>query len=364
MSVVVDHVIGRPRLRPQPLVWFPLRPADSPLVAEGEEVTPGASLLERVRDAAAVEIALPSAARAPAPGTRVTGRRGRRREAHGGEGTPGAVLGELEDDLVRRAVTAAVAPEAVGRVLYEGTRRRLRVAVGRHVETVSVPMPGRVESIEPSRIGVRANGEAIPGAFAAGEPTSGRLVLAVDRPDAELRAAAIDVSANGAILVGGARVDAEVLTRARAMGVRGIVTGGLMGRDLRTYLASEARQRAALHAAPPFGLVVLDGYGKRPFPSPLWRCLAAAEGREVALTMDPALVVLPAGTPLPAPDPDAVWVRSGDQLGREGRLLEVLGPERHAAGVYQPSARVLLLGDERRPEEERVIPLADLERFE
>src|SRR3990170_3405852 len=123
------------------------------------------------------------------------------------------------------------------------------------------PAAGVVESVGPAAIVIRADGIGLPGTLTAGEATVGRLVVAVRRPDDELPVAAVDVGAAGAILVAGARIDVEALPRARAMGVRGVIVGGVVGRDLRSFAASEARQRAALHTSPPFALLVLDGFG-------------------------------------------------------------------------------------------------------
>jgi hypothetical protein len=69
-------------------------------------------------------------------------------------------------------------------------------------------------------------------------------------------------------------VDAETLTRARAMGVRGVVVTGLSSKERRDYLASEARQRSALHRLPPFAVLVLEGVVRRPLPGPCSPCSA------------------------------------------------------------------------------------------
>ena len=81
----------------------------------------------------------------------------------------------------------------------------------------------------------------------------------------------------------GARIDAEALTRARAMGVRGIVVASLPGKDLRDFRASERRQRASLHSLQPFGVLVLDGTVRRPIPSPVAALLEKIAGRDVSL---------------------------------------------------------------------------------
>ena len=87
------------------------------------------------------------------------------------------------------------------------------------------------------------------GIVALGGPTRGRLQVAAGA-DSELRAGGLDVALAGAILVVGSRVDAETLTRARAMGVRGIIVTGLASKERRDFLASErasGRRSIACH---------------------------------------------------------------------------------------------------------------------
>jgi hypothetical protein len=337
-----DMVPPRPRLRRDPLAWFALQPADRPLVEPQQRVIAGDPLLERVRDPSISEARLPPTAETPQPGEQVR------------SGQPVAGRG-------RRAIRFP----AGGRVLYEAPSRQLRVAVGTQHEVFSSPVAGVVETVTPGGIGIRAEGLGLPGVASAGDAAAGRLVIAVPSPDAELRASAIDVGGAGAILVAGSRVDVEALTRARAMGVRGIITGGLMGRDLRGFLASDARQRAALHPTAAFGAVVLDGYGKRPIPTGLWDCLVAAEGEEVGLIVEPPMIVLPASILAPEVPVDRVRVTAGPYVNREARFVQNVGAWRQPGGVYQSSALVYL--EDAGPGADigrLVVPLGDLERFE
>lgn len=323
----------------QPRVRLRLGAGDVPLVAIGQRVAAGDPVAERRRDGAVAEARL-GGSPAPEPGTTV--------EA----GVPVAGRG-------RRAVRFA----GSGRVLYTTPSGLLRVAVGRHAEQLGTPAAGVVESVGPAAIVIRADGIGLPGTLTAGEATVGRLVVAVRRPDDELPVAAVDVGAAGAILVAGARIDVEALTRARAMGVRGVIVGGVVGRDLRSFAASEARQRAALHASPPFALLVLDGFGKRPIPPGAWAALVAAEGRDVGISADPSFALLDVGAAVAAEPRDRVRIAAGEGLGRIGRLLEVVGRRRLPAGVLGPVARVALeAGGPGQPPEERLVPLADLER--
>ena len=119
------------------------------------------------------------------------------------------------------------------------------------------------------------------------------------------------------------------------MGVCGVVVAGLSSKERRDFLASEARQRAALHRLPPFAVLVLDGATRRPLAGAVQAVLAALAGREVAIVTDPPMLVfdLP-NLIIPDPPVDLVRIRAGSLAGREGRFVRAIGPRRFAGGVH------------------------------
>ncbi len=236
-------------------------------------------------------------------------------------------------------------------------RGRWRVASGTLSDPLETPLAGIVREVRPgTSITVRAAGRGLRGIVALGGPTRGRLQ---GSPDSELRAGGLDVNSAGAILVVGSRVDAETLTRARAMGVRGVVVTGLSSKERRDYLASEARQRSALHRLPPFAVLVLDGAVRRPVAGAVLALLGTLTGHEVAIVTDPPMLVfdLP-GLVVPTPPVDLVRIR-GDALGgREGRFVEAIGPRRFPGGVHLEACLV------RFPDgTTAAVPIGNLERF-
>jgi hypothetical protein len=315
---------------------FALRPGDRPLIEDGAPVTAGEALLERLRDRRVAEVVIPAAAREA-----VTA---------GERWAPAAPAG-------RRRPERDVDGELLAPV--PGSKDKWRLVTGEHRDIFPAPLSGTVSAVQPgAELRVRAAGLALTAAFAAGSASSGRLELATD-PFGELRAGGIDVGRAGSILVVGARIDAEALTRARAMGVRGIVVASLPGKELRDFQASERRQRAALHAPSPFGVLVLQGATRRRIPTPIAALFERLAGRDVALLVDPPALVFEATTDeLPAVAPDWIHVRSGPNTGAEGRVLGVVGLRRFAANVWQEAARVALDGEA--PVD---LPLGDLERF-
>ncbi len=326
---------SRPFVRRDLETRFALAPGDRPLVEATSIVAVGEPLLERLRDRRVDETVIPAASAGSAGA-------GRRWSADaGGRRQSGR---EVEGELL--------AP-------VPGGKDRWRLVTGDQRDTYEAPVAGSVEVVRPgAEIVVRVSGLALAGAFAAGSAAHGRLALATD-PLGDLRPGGIDVGRAGSILVVGTRIDAEALTRARAMGVRGIVVASLPGKELRDFQASERRQRAALHPAPPFGVLVLEGATRRRIPSPVMALFERLAGRDVSLLIDPpALVFDDAGLELPPLAPDWVHVRSGPNAGAEGRVVALSGLRRFAANVHLEAARVLLDSGAAAD-----LPLGDLERF-
>jgi hypothetical protein len=305
---------------------FALAPGDRPLVSAGDSVVLGAPIAERLRDPRLDEMEVPASAK-PHPGGRWAGLPRR-----GDEQGPG---GEYIFD-------------------WHG---RWRVATGDMTDALESPFAGIVRSVRPGTgITIRAAGRGIRGVAALGGPTRGRLQTGAD---GELRSGGLDVGSAGTILVVGSRVDAETLTRARAMGVCGVVVAGLSSKERRDFIASETRQRAALHRLPPFAVLVLDGATRRPLAGAVQAVLAALVGREVAIVTDPPMLVfdLP-NLIIPDPPVDLVRIRAGSLAGREGRFVRAIGPRRFAGGV-QLEAGIVHLPDGT----SAAVPLGDLERF-
>jgi hypothetical protein len=330
----LDEVPSRLLLEHDLEVRFPLPPGDRPLVEPGLRVAPGEPLLDHLRDRRIEEVEVTTAPGADRPlaGSRWSPPPGRRHDhEHDGE---------------------LLTPLA-------GRRDRWRIVTGDHRDQLLSPLGGLVTDVRPgAEIRIRAAGPALRGVLAAGSAARGRLELATD-PFGELRPGGIDVGRAGSILVVGSRIDAEALTRARAMGVRGIVVATLAGKELRDFQASERRQRAALHAAQPFGVLALEGSIRRPIPGPVAALLESLAGSEVALLVDPpALVFDLEPLDLPPLPPDWVRIRSGPSAGVEGRLAGLAGTRRFAGNVLLESAWVTI-----EDELPVAIPVGDLERF-
>jgi hypothetical protein len=325
----LELVATRPLVERNIEAWLPLAPGDRPIVAGGESVFAGETIADRLREARLLETTDAPALR---PGQRWT--------------------------RVRVSATGEPEPQTEGELLFE-SEGRWRIATGEHQEPLESPVAGIVREVRPG-VGIRltAEGVGLRGAFALGGTARGRLDIAAG-PNGELLPRSFDVGAAGAILVVGARIDAESLTRARAMGVRGIVVATLASKERRDFLASEARQRAALHRLPPLAVLVLHGILRRPIAEPVNDLLQLVAGREVAIIGDPPRLVFdPSGIDILAEPPARVHVRAGVLAGRSGEWAGLAGLRRFAGGIH------LEAGFVRFDDGPLVaLPLADLERY-
>jgi hypothetical protein len=326
----LELVALRPLIDRAVEAWLPLSPGDRPIVAGGETVFAGETIADRLREARLLET---NDAPALRPGERWT--------------------------RIRVSASGVPEPQSEGELLFESDGR-WRIATGEHQEPLESPVAGIVREVRPG-IGIRlsAEGVGIPGAFALGGTARGRLDIAAG-PDGELLPRSFDVGSAGAILVVGARIDAESLTRARAMGVRGIVVATLASKERRDFLASEARQRAALHRLPPLAVLVLHGILRRPIAGPVNELLQRLSGREVAIVGDPPRLVFdPSGLDLSTETPGRVHVRAGPLAGRVGEWAGLAGLRRFAGGIHL-EAGFVRFGDD----PPVALPLADLERYD
>ena len=326
----LDLVARRQLIEQSVEAWLPLSPGDRPIVTGGESVFAGETIADRLREARLLET---SDAPALRPGQRWT--------------------------RVRVSASGEPEPQSDGELLFESDGR-WRIATGDHQEPLESPVAGIVREVRPG-VGIRvsAEGVGVPGAFALGGTARGRLDIAAG-PDGELLPRSFDVGSAGAILVVGARIDAESLTRARAMGVRGIVVATLASKERRDFLASEARQRAALHRLPPLAVLILHGVLRRPIAAPVNGLLELLSGRDVAIVGDPPRLVFdPSGIDIPAEPLGRVHVKAGPLAGRAGEWAGLAGLRRFRGGVHLEGGFVRF-GDE----PPVAVPLADLERYD
>jgi hypothetical protein len=141
----------------------------------------------------------------------------------------------------------------------------------------------------------------------------------------------------------------------------GVVVSGLAGKERRDFLASERRQRAALHRLPPFAVLILDGVIRRPIAGPIAAVLEAVGSSYVDGGIIGALL-----------DCHSNWTATYFLMKRDvldhlhrpastpagSRWAGLAGIRRFAGRTFLEAGWVIF-GDD----PPRAVPLADLERF-
>ena len=224
---------------------------------------------------------------------------------------------------------------------------------------------GEVIAVDATAIEIRVAGALVAGIGGYGNAVHGALRVAVHRPGEELRASAIDTGATGRILVGGSRASAETLTRARAMGVAGIVLGGVLDKDLRDFEATQLRRREVGGVRGDFAVVVLEGFGKVGLDAELFAWFSAHDGKMASLFGDASRLYVYDAEPPPARRAlphvgDHVVAHRRPYAGFGGQLVRVLDGL-HATPAGIPARSGVVRFDDGRT---AVVPLANLEATE
>ncbi len=165
-----------------------------------------------------------------------------------------------------RSVTAPID----GRLLHLTADGDLYIAPIVDRWTVRATLDGVVARSDDAVVEVEGEAWCLQGAAAFGPDAIGEITLGVDGPDSDLAPSRIDVRLAGRIIVGGARVSAEVITRAHACGVAGLVAGAVPPAGLRVVYGRPT-------------VLCLMGFGSAVLPRAIFEPLAALGGARAAI---------------------------------------------------------------------------------
>lgn len=144
---------------------------------------------------------------------------------------------------------------------------------------------GRVVEVIPGQ-GVRIETTCafVQGIFGVGGETWGTLVMVATSPQQPLEAGQLTSDHAGKIVIGGAFVGAEALQRAKAVGVKALVVGGMHDKDLRALLGYDLGVAITGTENIGFTLVLTEGFGQIPMASKTFELLQALNGRKASIS--------------------------------------------------------------------------------
>ena len=144
---------------------------------------------------------------------------------------------------------------------------------------------GTVVDLLPAQgVTVETRCSIVQGIFGIGGETWGELVMAADSPDKTLSATQLLPSMKSKIVVGGAFLGIETMNRARAIGVAGLVVGGIHDKDLRELLGYDLGVAITGTEQVGFTMVITEGFGTIPMASKTFELLARHAGQKASLS--------------------------------------------------------------------------------
>jgi len=149
---------------------------------------------------------------------------------------------------------------------------------------VNAYVQGRVVKALPQEGAViETQGALIQGIFGVGGERRGTLRVLVSSPNETLTAQHIPNDVTGQILVGGAAVEADAITRAAERGAVGIVAGGIRDTDLIRYLGRDIGVAITGSEDIPLSIIITEGFGAIQMANRTFRLLKSLEGKTASI---------------------------------------------------------------------------------
>lgn len=148
---------------------------------------------------------------------------------------------------------------------------------------LSAYIDGTVVEVTPQQgVVVESRCAFIQGIFGVGGETAGTITVAVRSPDEMLTAAHLKPEHKDQIVIGGALAQKETFARARELGVRALVVGGVHDRDLKELLGYDLGVAITGTEKIGFTLIITEGFGTIPMARRTFDLLAAKAGQQAS----------------------------------------------------------------------------------
>src|SRR5438132_3296991 len=182
----------------------------------------------------------------------------------------------------RRFARAVTAPRD-GRLVHRSYEGDFYVAPIGGAWTVRAAMDGTVVRSDDAVVTVEGSAWSLGGVAAYGPDAFGELALGVDAPTDELAPGRVDVRLHDKIIVGGARIAAEAITRAHACAVAGLVAGAAPAGGLRVVYGDEVTASGGPTQEDRPTVLCLLGFGSGPLPTAIFLPFVAFSGHRAAI---------------------------------------------------------------------------------
>lgn len=139
------------------------------------------------------------------------------------------------------------------------------------------------EILKSEGVAIKTSGSFIQGIFGIGGETIGTLEMAVNDPGHVLTEEDIKESFKDKIIVGGSMISYDVLERARKVGVKGIVVGGIEDRDLKKFMGYDIGVAITGSEQVGLTLIITEGFGKMRMADRTFNLLKSLSGKKSSI---------------------------------------------------------------------------------
>ena len=130
---------------------------------------------------------------------------------------------------------------------------------------------------------VEAAAALVQGIFGIGGEVHGPVAMACAGPDEELDADDVTPAMRGCVVVGGARMTAAAIARAREVGAAAVVSGGIDDQDLRDFLGHDIGVAVTGSERMGITLIVTEGFGSIAMAARTFALLVSHAGRTASV---------------------------------------------------------------------------------
>jgi hypothetical protein len=297
-------------------------------------------------------------------------------------GLLGILPAEIDDVMLKKigekCEKEAVIAESKG--FFGLFKSQVKSPITGEIESVSKITGEVVDIIKNEGVAIRTAGSYIQGIFGIGGETIGQIAMAVDDPKEVLTPSQIDKSFKDKVIIGGAMAEYSALEKARDVGAKGVVVGGIEDQDLKRFMGYDIG--VAITGSEDVGitLIATEGFGKLRMADRTFELLKSLSGKKTSMNgatqiragvMRPELIV-PADTKAPKEKKADLSTGTGLETGMKVRIIrepyfgligKVVGLPVELAQV-ETEAKVRVLDVELEDNKKVTLPRANVEIIE
>jgi hypothetical protein len=237
-----------------------------------------------------------------------------------------------------------------------------------------------VDIIKNEGVEIKTAGSFIQGIFGIGGETIGHIAMAVDDPNEVLTPDSINESFKDKVIIGGSMAEYAALEKARDVGAKGVVVGGIEDQDLKRFMGYDIGVAITGSEQVGITLIATEGFGKLRMADRTFELLKSLSGKKTSINgatqiragvMRPELIV-PAETKASTKKKADLSTGTGLETGMKVRIIrepyfgligKVVGLPVDLAQV-ETEAKVRVLDVELEDKRKVTLPRANVEIIE